>query len=49
MKLTAHLKLLPTPTQADMLKRMLETTNAACNYISDLAWQTHTFGKFALQ
>jgi putative transposase len=49
MKLTAQLKLLPTPEQADTLKRMLETTNAACNFISDVAWQTRTFGKFALQ
>jgi IS605 OrfB family transposase len=49
MKLTAQLKLLPTSDQADALRRMLETTNAACNSISDMAWQTHVFGKFALQ
>jgi putative transposase len=49
MKLAAQLKLHPTPEQADALKRMLETTNAACNYISDIAWQTRTFGKHALQ
>ena len=49
MKLTAQLKLLPTPDQAAALNRMLETTNAACNYISDVAWQTRIFGKFALQ
>src|SRR6266498_173149 len=49
MKLTAQLKLLPTPEQADSLKRTLESANAACKYISQVAWETHTFGKFALQ
>jgi putative transposase len=49
VKLTAQLKLLPTPEQAIMLKRTLESANAACNYISTVAWETHTFGKFALQ
>jgi IS605 OrfB family transposase len=49
MKLIAHLKLLPTPEQADALKRTLQAANAACNSISDLAWNTRTFGKFALQ
>lgn len=32
-----------------MLKRTLETANEACNYISDVAWEQQTFGKFALQ
>ena len=32
-----------------MLKRTLEAANAACNSISDVAWDTRTFGKFALQ
>jgi IS605 OrfB family transposase len=49
MKLIAQLKLLPNPEQADALGRTLETTNAACNSISDVAWDTRTFGKFALQ
>jgi len=49
MKLTAQLKLLPTPEQADALKRTLETANAACDYISQVAWEMQTFGKFALQ
>ena len=49
MKLTAQLKLQPTPEQADVLKRTLEAANAACNSISDIAWNTRTFGKFALQ
>jgi hypothetical protein len=49
VKLTAQLKLLPTPEQADVLKRTLEAANAACNYISNLAWNTRTFATFALQ
>lgn len=49
MKLIAQLKLQPTSQQADALKRTLEASNAACNFISDVAWQTHTFGKFDLQ
>src|SRR5206468_2093589 len=44
-----QLKLLPTPEQADALKRTLETANAACNSISQVAWAARTFGKFALQ
>jgi putative transposase len=49
MKLSAQLKLQPTPQQADALKRTLEIANAACDYISTVAWQRRTFGKFALQ
>jgi putative transposase len=49
MKLIAQLKLLPTPEQANALKRTLETANAACNYISQVAWANRTFGKFVLQ
>src|SRR5436309_9771464 len=49
MKLTAQLKLLPTPEQADALRRTLEAANAACDYLSQVAWETRTFGKLALQ
>jgi putative transposase len=49
MKLTAQVKLQPAPEQADALKRTLEASNAACNYISEIAWASRTFGKFALQ
>jgi hypothetical protein len=34
MKLTAQIKLLPTPEQAELLKATLERSNAACNAIS---------------
>jgi len=48
MKLTAKVKLLPTEAQAASLKRTLETGNAACNYISDIAWTNATFGQFQI-
>lgn len=48
MKRTIQLKLLPTPEQADALKRTLETANAACDSISQIAWESRTFGQFAL-
>ena len=48
VKLTIQLKLLPTSDQAGALKRTLETANTACDYISQVAWDTRTFGKFAL-
>lgn len=49
MKLIAQLKLQPTREQEDALRHTLERANEACNYISGVAWETCTFGKFALQ
>lgn len=49
MQLTAKAKLQPTDAQADSLKRTLEIANEACDYISQVAWDTRTFGKFQLQ
>jgi putative transposase len=49
VKLTIQLKLLPTPEQADALMRTLVATNAACDHISQIAWESRTFSKFALQ
>jgi putative transposase len=43
-----QLKLLPTPEQADALKRTLETANAACDYISQVAWESRTFRQFPI-
>ncbi|HLI50035.1 MAG TPA: transposase [Chthonomonas sp.] len=48
MRLTVQLKLLPTPQQADALRRTLETANAVCNAISQVAWKTQTFRQFPL-
>lgn len=48
MKLTARIKLLPSPEQADGLTQTLERANAACNYISEQAWASQTFRQFSL-
>lgn len=48
MKLTAKLKLLPTEEQATILKQTLQTANAACNYISQRAYDAQTFRQFPL-
>ena len=48
MKLMAQVKLLPTPEQADVLKRTLEMANAACNFVSQKAWQAKTFRQYDL-
>jgi hypothetical protein len=46
--LTAVIQLLPTLEQAAALRRTLETANAACDYISQVAWETKTFRQFAI-
>jgi len=43
MKLTAKLILRTTPEQARSLLNTLETTNKACNAISQRAWETQVF------
>src|SRR5918911_1743954 len=48
MRLTAAIQLLPSIEQADALRRTLETANAACDYISQVAWQSKTFRQFAI-
>lgn len=48
MKLIAQVKLLPTPEQADALKRTLEQANAACQFVSDTAWETKIFRQYDL-
>ena len=48
MKLIAQIKLLPTPEQGLALRKTLEVANAACNYISDQAWESQTFRQFPL-
>ena len=49
MKLTAVVCLLPTPEQADYLLKTLEKANAACNYVSGVAWKSKIFKTFPLQ
>jgi putative transposase len=48
MKLVANLKLTPTETQTDALLETLKTSNRACTWLSGQAWDTKTFGQFAL-
>lgn len=48
MKLTAQIKLLPTKEQYNALKQTLATANAACNHISECAWNSNVFGQFRL-
>lgn len=45
MKLTATVKLLPTDEQRQLLFATLERANAACNYISEVAWEAQQFGR----
>ena len=48
MKLVANIKLLPTTEQARSLRRTLEQCNAACNWLSEQAWESKVFGQYAL-
>ena len=48
MRLTAAIQLLPSPKQADALRRTLEAANAACDYISQVAWDSKTFRQFSI-
>jgi putative transposase len=48
MKLTAKIKLQPTPEQHAVLLQTLETANAACNDISQQAWASQTFQQYPL-
>ena len=45
MKLTAKIKLKPNNKQTDSLLHTLSTCNAACNHISQVAWDTRTFSR----
>lgn len=49
MKLTAKAKLLPDDEQRAYLLETLERANAACDYISQLAWNAKVFSPFKLQ
>ena len=48
MKLTAQVKLTPTPEQKVLLDRTLRAANAACTFASRIAWETKTFRQFGL-
>ena len=46
MKLTAKVKLQPTPEQRIALFETLEPANQACDYISQAAWSEQVFSQF---
>lgn len=48
MKLVAAIRMLPTPEQAACLMATLERCNAACDWLAAIAWDTKTFGQYAL-
>jgi IS605 OrfB family transposase len=48
MKLTTQIQLLPTPQQAAALRQTLQQANAACQFVSDRAWEKHTFRQYDL-
>lgn len=45
MKLTAKIKLQPTDRQRQLLHDTLKRANAACDYISEQAWDAQQFGR----
>ncbi len=49
MLLTIKVKLYPNEQQEKALLETMERFNEACNYISKIAWSTHTFGKVGIQ
>jgi IS605 OrfB family transposase len=49
MKLTVKVKLQPTDEQRAALLQTLEKANVACNFVSEQAWASRTFGTFRLQ
>jgi putative transposase len=48
VKLTAKVKLQPTSEQHHALLQTLEQANAACNQISEVAWQHRVFSQFKI-
>ena len=48
MKLTIAVQLQPTAPQSAALLATLERANAACNALSVVAWESSTFGQYAL-
>lgn len=42
-------KLLPSESQSEALEATLRRVNEACDYVSGVAWESRTFGKYALQ
>lgn len=48
MRLVVQVKLLPDAEQSELLKTTLRRANAACDWLSERAWATKTWGQYAL-
>lgn len=48
MILTLKIKLLPTEEQSSALLNTIKLANSACNFISDIAWESKSFQQFRL-
>ena len=48
VKLTAQVKLVVAPDQADALKRTMRAANAVCDSLSAWAWANQAFGQYPL-
>src|SRR5438876_7184012 len=46
---TLAISLRPTPEQAKALLNTMEAFNAACNFVSAIAWESRTFRHYALR
>lgn len=49
MKVVANIQLKPTEEQAADLRATLERCNEACNWLSDMAFESKVFGQYSLQ
>lgn len=49
MKLTTAIKLLPDKEQSEALQDTLRTVNDAANYVSEVAWEHRSFGRYKLR
>ena len=49
MKLSALIKLLPTPEQRQALAETMRQVNAACGFLSAAAWEGGVFRRYGLQ
>jgi putative transposase len=46
---TLTISLRPTPSQAQALRETMEAYNAACNYVSGIAWEERQFNNYRLR
>src|SRR5215475_3151778 len=49
MDLTAVVKLVPEAAQREALRTTIRLANSCCDWISEIAWESKIFNKYALQ